>query len=176
MTKDRASAQLRHECTRLPSLPLLPAIALAAIAYVVAGKFGLRLAFVNASATPVWPPTGIALAAMLLLGSRVWPGVLIGAFVVNLTTAGSAVSSLGIAIGNTLEALVGAALATRLANGPHAFERPQDLFKYVLLAGLVATAVSATVGVVTLSLAGYASWSDFGLYGRPGGSEMPAAR
>jgi signal transduction histidine kinase/integral membrane sensor domain MASE1 len=128
----------------------------------VAGKFGLRLAFVNASATPVWPPTGIALAAVLLFGYRVWPGVLIGAFIANLTTAGSPVSSLGIAIGNTLEALVGAALVTRFANGPRAFERPQDLFKYVLLAGLVATAVSATIGVVTLSLTGYASWNDFG--------------
>jgi signal transduction histidine kinase len=141
---------------------LIPMIAASAIAYVVAGKFGLTLAFVNASATPVWPPTGIALAAVLLLGYRVWPGVLIGAFVVNMTTAGSAASSLGIAIGNTLEALVGAALVTRFANGTRAFERPQDLFKYVLLAGVLATASSATIGVVTLSVTGYATWSDFG--------------
>jgi len=56
--------------------------------YVVAGKFGLSLAFVNASATAVWPPTGIALAATLLLGYRVWPAILLGAFLVNATTAG----------------------------------------------------------------------------------------
>jgi signal transduction histidine kinase/integral membrane sensor domain MASE1 len=140
---------------------LILAIVASATAYVAAGKFGLTLAFVNPSATPVWPPTGIALAAVLLLGYRVWPGLLIGAFVVNMTTAGSAASSLGIAIGNTLEALAGAALVTCFANGRHAFERPQDLFKYVLLAGVLATAISATIGVMTLSIAGFAPWSEF---------------
>ena len=140
----------------------IPAIAASAMAYVVAGKFGLTLAFVNASATPVWPPTGIALAAVLLFGYRVWPGVFIGAFVVNMTTAGSVASSLGIAIGNTLEAMIGLVLVTRFANGRRAFERPQDLFKFVLVAGVLATAFSATIGVMTLTLTGYATWSDFG--------------
>lgn len=163
MTTARNAATARHAYgeTFHDWNALIPAIAASAIAYVIAGKFGLSLAFVNASATPVWPPTGIALAAVLLLGYRVWPGLFIGAFVVNMTTAGSAASSLGIAFGNTLEALVGAALVTRFANGRHAFERPQDLFKYVLLAGLIATALSATIGVVTLSLTGYATWSEF---------------
>ena len=81
---------------------------------------------------------------------KVWPGVLVGAFVVNVTTAGSAVSSVGIAVGNTAEALFGAYLVNRFAGGRRAFERPQDLFKFVPLAGLVATAVSATIGVMTL--------------------------
>ena len=54
--------------------------------YVAAGKFGLRLAFVNASATAVWPPTGIALAAFVVLGYRIWPAILLGAFLVNVTT------------------------------------------------------------------------------------------
>src|SRR5437773_6993766 len=57
--------------------------------YVVAGKLGLALAFVHASASPVWPPTGIALAATLLLGYRVWPGLFLGAFLVSVTRAGS---------------------------------------------------------------------------------------
>ena len=70
-------------------------VGLAAV-YFAAGKFGLSLAFVNASATAVWPPTGIALAALLFFGPRVWPGVLIGAFLVNLTTAGSVASSTGL--------------------------------------------------------------------------------
>jgi signal transduction histidine kinase len=120
------------------------------------------LAFVHASATAVWPPTGIALAALLLLGYRVWPGILLGAFLVNVTTAGSVVSSLGIAVGNTLEGLVGAYLVNSYANGSHAFERPRDVLKFALLAAMVSTAVSATVGVTSLSLTGYASWSDFG--------------
>jgi PAS domain S-box-containing protein len=140
---------------------LIPAIVIVASAYVVAGKLGLQLAFVNASATAVWPPTGIAIAAVLLLGLPVWPGIFLGALVVNLTTAGSAVSSLGIAMGNTLEALVAAYLINRFAHGCRAFERPQDLFKFVLFAALVGTAVSATIGVLSLSLTGYAAWSGF---------------
>ena len=70
---------------------------------MLAGKLGLRFAFLHASATPVWPPTGIALAAMLIAGYRVWPSILVGAFVVNVTTAGSAVTSLGIAAGNSVK-------------------------------------------------------------------------
>src|SRR5262252_8261996 len=92
---------------------------LLAAVYFVAGKLGLRLAFAHPSATPVWPPTGIALAALLILGYRVWPGILLGAFLVNLTTAGNTVTSFGIAAGNTLEGLVGAYLVNRFANGAH---------------------------------------------------------
>src|SRR2546422_2548917 len=81
-------------------------LGLAAV-YFAAGKFGLSLALVNTSTTAVWPPTGIALAALLLLGLRVWPGIAIGAFLVNLTTTADLPSSVGIAVGNTLEAIVG---------------------------------------------------------------------
>src|SRR5256886_2850262 len=73
-------------------------VALAAV-YVIAGKLGLKLAFENASATPVWPCTGIALAAFVLLGYDVWPAVLAGSFLVNITTAGSVATALGIAAG-----------------------------------------------------------------------------
>jgi integral membrane sensor domain MASE1 len=72
-------------------------------AYYGAGKLGLSLAFVNASATAVWPPAGIALAALLLFGNRVWPAILAGAFLVNLATTGTIATSLAIAVGNTLE-------------------------------------------------------------------------
>lgn len=84
-------------------------------------------------------PAGIALAAVLLFGYRVWPGIFLGAFLANVTTAGSVATSLGIAAGNTLEALVGAWLVQRFANGRHAFDRPQDVFKYVLLAAFFST-------------------------------------
>jgi signal transduction histidine kinase len=137
--------------------------ALAAVfgVYVLAGKAGLALAFVNASASAVWPPTGIALAAALVLGTRVWPAIALGAFVVNVTTAGSPLSSLSIATGNTLEALVAAALVRRYANGIHAFDRPQDVLKFTMLAA-AGTAISATIGVTTLGVGGYAAWADFG--------------
>ncbi len=129
--------------------------------YAIAGKLGLTLAFVHASATPVWPPTGIALAAFLLLGFRTWPAILAGAFLVNVTTAGSALTSAGIALGNTLEGLCGAWLVNRFAAGPRAFERPADVFRFAALAGLVSTTVSATFGVTSLSLGEFASWAAY---------------
>jgi integral membrane sensor domain MASE1 len=85
----------------------LPVIGILAIIYFVAGKLGLMLASLHASASPVWPPAGIALAALLLLGYRAWPAIFVGAFLVNVTTAGNVATSFAIATGNTLEALVG---------------------------------------------------------------------
>jgi len=140
----------------------LLALAVLAAVYFAAGKLGLKLAFVNASATAVWPCTGIALCAFLILGYRAWLAVLAGAFLVNLSTAGSVASSLGIAVGNTLEGIVGYYLVKRFAAGRKAFERAQDVFKFAFLAGMVSTAVSATVGVTTLALAGFADWTMYG--------------
>jgi signal transduction histidine kinase len=133
-----------------------------AVAYWIAGKLGLQLAFVHPSATAVWPPTGLTLAALLLLGYRVWPGIFLGAYLVNISTAGSIATSLGLAVGNTLEGLVGAYLVNRFANGRNAFDRPQDVFMFALLAGLGSTMVSATIGVTSLSLGGYADWANYG--------------
>jgi signal transduction histidine kinase/CheY-like chemotaxis protein len=135
---------------------------LVAAVYFVAAKLGLRLAFANASATAVWPPTGIALAALLLLGPRAWPGVFLGAFLANITTQGSIPVVAGIATGNTLEAILGATLLRRLAGGASSFSRPQDVFKFTLLASLLSTTASASIGVTSLALGGYASWIDFG--------------
>jgi len=135
------------------SLPLVTGLA---VLYFFGSKLGLRLAIVHPSATAVWPGTGIALAALLLLGYRVWPGIFFGAFAVNLTTAGSILSSLGIASGNTLEALLGAYLVTRFANGRRVFNRAEDIFKFALLACIVATTVSASFGTASLVLTGFA--------------------
>ena len=139
----------------------LLALAVLAAVYFGAGKLGLKFAFVNASATAVWPGTGIALAAFLILGYRAWPAILASAFLVNLTTAGSAATSLGIAVGNTLEGVVGYYLVSRFAGGHRAFERAQNVFKFAFLAGMVSTAVSASVGVSTLALAGFADWTRY---------------
>jgi signal transduction histidine kinase len=133
-----------------------------AVAYFLGGKIGLSLAFVHASATAVWPPTGIAIAALLFLGPRVWPGVFVGALLVNLTTAGSALTSLGIATGNTLEAVVAAYLVNRFARGTGAFERLGDVFRFAVFAALLSPVVSATFGVTSLCATGYAQWSEFG--------------
>ena len=82
-------------------------ISIVTLLYFVVGKFGLMLASLHASASPVWPCAGIALAAILVLGYRVWPGIFIGAFLVNVTNAGDIATSLAIATGNMLEAAGG---------------------------------------------------------------------
>jgi len=147
--------------TRLRSPSRLLLIAALGVLYFTAGKVGLYVAYVNPSASPVWAPSGIALAGLLLLGRRAWPAILLAAFAVNETTAGSVVTSLGIAAGNTLEAVVGAYLVIRFARGRRAFERVPDIFKFALLAGVCSTSLSATVGVTSLGLGGYADWSAY---------------
>jgi signal transduction histidine kinase len=123
--------------------------------YFLVCKPGLSLAIIHPSATAVWPGTGIALAAILLLGYNVWPGIFLGALAVNLTTAGSIVSSLGIASGNTLEAVFGAYLVIRFANGRNVFDRAEGIFKFFLLACVAATSVSASIGTASLALTGF---------------------
>ena len=136
--------------------------ALLATAYFVAGRLGLRLAYFHPSATPVWPPAGIALAAFLLLGYRVWPAIFIAAFCVNLPIAGSVTTSIGIAIGNTSEGLLGAYLVQRFAGGASAFNRAHSILRFAFFAGILSTALSATLGVTSLSLGGYANRMDYG--------------
>ena len=140
--------------------PTLPAIGVLALVYFVAGYFSLKLAFVNPSASPVWPPAGIALAALIVFGYRVWPGIFIAAFLVNVTTAGNFFTSLGIAGGNTLEALCGAWLVNRFAGGIQVFERPRGVFTFALVA-LISTTVSPSLGVSTLALGGFAQWGNY---------------
>src|SRR5881392_3760655 len=164
-TADMTGTGLRLELIGMtpPRVPLVSwGLLVLTGVYVLAGKFGLSLAFVHASASAVWPPTGIALAATLLLGYRVWPALFLGAFLVNVTTAGSVWTSLGIAGGNTLEGLLGAFLVQRFANGRRVFDRARDILTFAALAGLGSTAVCATIGVTSLSLGGYASWERFG--------------
>jgi integral membrane sensor domain MASE1 len=133
-----------------------------AAVYYTAGKFGLSLAREHPSASVVWPPTGIAIAALLLFGWRTWPAIFIGAFLVNITTAGNAATSAGIATGNTLEAVVAAWLLNRFANGRYAFERVRDVFAFIFLAAMASTIISPTIGLTSLALGGFAEWRNYG--------------
>src|SRR6184192_2786661 len=139
----------------------LPVIGILAIIYFVAGKLGLMLASLHASASPVWPPAGIALAALLLLGYRTWSAIFIGAFLVNVTNAGNVATSLAIATGNTLEALAGAWLVNRFAGGTNVFDRLQGVFKFALAAGISAL-ISPAFGLTSLALTGFAAWANYG--------------
>src|SRR5438046_4842823 len=139
----------------------LPLIGILAVIYFIAGKLGLMLASLHASASPVWPPAGIALAGLLLLGYRAWPGIFIGAFLVNVSTAGNVATSFAMATGNPLEALVGAWLVNRFAGGTNVFDRPQGVFKFALAAG-ISTIISPAFGVTCLGVAGFADWANYG--------------
>lgn len=129
--------------------------------YFWVGRFGLSLAFVNASASAIWPPTGVALVALLFRGYRLWPAVFVGAFAVNIVTQGSAATSFAIGSGNTLEALLGVWFTRQFANGQKAFDRTGTIFRFVLLTAMLSTIISPTLGVLSLCWAGYASWQQY---------------
>jgi len=128
---DRDDRGVTASSTRSEGL-LVPGLVLAVV-YALTAKVGLTLAFAHPSATAVWPPTGIALAACLMWGYRIWPAIFVAAFLVNLATAGSVATSVGIAAGNTLEAVIGCYLVTRFAGGRAAFERPEDTLRFAAL-------------------------------------------
>jgi integral membrane sensor domain MASE1 len=121
--------------------------------YLVAARLGLCLALVHPSATAIWPPTGLSIAAALLLGARIWPGIWLGAFIADLLTTGSVGTSLGVASGNTAETLVAVWLVLRYAGGLRAFTQTGQIFRYLVIAG-VATMISAGAGVASLLLGG----------------------
>ena len=152
----------RNMTTPAPNrLVLVGSIGAVAALYFLAGRLGLSLAYVNASASAVWPPTGIAVAALILFGRHLWPGVAIGAFLVNITTSGSLTASVFIAIGNSLEAVIAEALVTRYAHGARVFDRVRDVFVFAVAAGVAAPIVSATLGGLALMASGLAAPSEF---------------
>ncbi|HEY6921973.1 MAG TPA: MASE1 domain-containing protein [Steroidobacteraceae bacterium] len=147
---------------RRPGARYLVTCSALASAYFVTAKLGLAFAVVNASATAIWPPTGMTLAALLIFGLDVWPAILLGAFLANLTVQGTVATSLLIGIGNSLEGMIGALLVNHFAHGRLFFLKPRDIVKFAVLAAMLSTTVSATIGVTTLAVAGYASWADYG--------------
>lgn len=126
-------------------------IALLAGAYWASGRLGLELAFETRSVTAIWPPTGIALAALVLWGRALWPGVALGALLANAWTGVPLITLLGITLGNTLEAVVGAYLLERFRIRP-SLGTVRDVIGLVFLAGIISTTVSASLGVSSLLL------------------------
>jgi PAS domain S-box-containing protein len=132
------------------------------VVYFVLAKLGLALASINPSASPIWPPTGFALATAILTGYRAGPAIFLAALLANATTAGSMYSSLAIALGNTSEALIGGYLIKHWSGGPSTFDTPSGVARFALVSLAAATPISATVGVGGLSIAGYLSTADVG--------------
>ncbi len=132
---------------------------LVALAYLASAKFGFTMASGTKQVTAVWPPTGIALAALLLWGNRVWPGIFIGAFASNVLSSEPAWTAAAIAGGNTLAPMLGAFLLRRFAFRIE-LERVRDVLLFTLLAS-AAMLVSATNGVTSLALARIVPWNAF---------------
>jgi signal transduction histidine kinase len=124
-----------------------------AAVYFAAAKLGLAFDAVSGVATAVWPPTGISLAALVLFGRGLWPGIALGAFLVNAQTGIPIAAAAGIAVGNTLEALAGAWLLGRVGFSP-GFDRLRDTLAHVLLAAVGSTLVSATIGATSVWVTG----------------------
>jgi len=124
--------------------------------YFVAGRFCLEFTYYHDNVTPVpWAPTGLALAALILFGRRLWPGIFVGSLLVNLELpSGSWLVQLGIAIGNTLESLVGATLLVRVADFRPNLERVRDGASFLVIGVLGCTTINATIGVGSTLLFG----------------------
>jgi signal transduction histidine kinase/integral membrane sensor domain MASE1 len=135
-------------------------VCLAAV-YDVAARFGLSWATVHQNITAIWPPSGVVLAVFLRFGMRLWPGACAGSLLANLATGAGFATAAGIAVGDTLEGLVAAALLS-WASFDQRMMRLPDVLRLIVIGGLAAPAVAATIGAAQLCLAGLASWSNFG--------------
>ena len=132
-----------------------------AVAYVAAAELGFRVAFVAEQITTVWPPTGIALAALLLGGLRLWPAVWIGAFLANAGSDAPLWTAFVLATGNTLESVLATWVLRRLPSFDDGLRRVPDVLALIIAGACLCTMVSATIGVATLCAAGEQEWARF---------------
>jgi len=144
--------------SRLPSIVLS---LLVAVVYFAGAELGLSLASLHTNVTAVWPPTGIAIASLLIFGRRVWPGIFVGALAANLMTAIPVLSSFGIATGNTFEAIVAYWLLQRSQRWKGSFESVGDVLRFVVYAAVLAPMVSATIGSLSVCFGDPGQWAKF---------------
>jgi PAS domain S-box-containing protein len=143
-------------------LPYVLSVVVLAAAYVAAAKIGFSLAFATKQITAVWPPTGIAVAALLIFGTRMWPGVFLGAFIANALTNEPLYTAAGIAVGNTLGPTLAALGLRRLFDFDVTMERLRDVLSLLVVGSALAMTVTATNGVINLAIAGIVPWSAYG--------------
>ena len=126
----------------------------------LAGQLGLRITDLHPPVSPIWPPTGVAIAALILLGYRVWPEILIAAFLICESASTPLKASIGISIGETVGVLAGAYLVNKFARGIKAFDTAHGVFKFVLFASVVSPAIAATICIGYLYSAGFSQGPD----------------
>ncbi len=129
--------------------------------YFITAKLGLKMDAVSGFATLVWPPTGIALAALLLFGYEFWPSIFLGALLVNISIGAPFLVACGMGTGNTLEAIAGAYLLKRFVGFRSSLDNVKDVFGLVIFAAAVSTTVSASIGVTSLFLGGIVKAAQF---------------
>ena len=131
-----------------------------AVIYHLAVRVGLKMAYVQANTSPVWPPTGIGLAALLIFGYRFWPGISLGVLIGSLLTGAPFTLALGMTIGNTLEVLVAVYLLRRIVGFQNRIDRIQDVVGLVSIS-FGCTTIGASIGTLTLMLTGNGAWQYF---------------
>ena len=139
----------------------LKIIALVTLSYFLTGELGILLANPDLGATAIWLPAGISLAAVLLRGARVWPGIFTGAFLLNVADGLRFPVSLSTALSSTLEALLAAYLVNKFARGTSAFFKSQNVLRFVFFAAILSTALCAAFGAFFLRSGSFANWSEF---------------
>lgn len=145
-------------------MPYGLALLVLAGSYVLTGRLGLSLAHLQTNATLFWAPTGISLAALILYGRKLWPGVFLGSLITNLSLPETPwATGLGIAVGNTAEAWTGAWLLQRAVGFRPTFERLRDVAAFVPLGALSCTLLGATVGVSSLWAGGVIDANAYGM-------------
>jgi PAS domain S-box-containing protein len=149
LSSENAAAENR--VVRTPRWAILAQASLLAAAYFAAAKLALLVAIPPGYASAIWPASGIAAAALLLAGSRVWGGVWVGSFAANVTIEGSLLASALIATGSALQAVAVAELVRRHIGVPYRFARANEVGKFVALAALAAT-IAPTVALLPLAL------------------------
>lgn len=127
-------------------------------AYVLTGLLSPKLAFAGHALSPTGAPTGIAMAAFIVVGARAWPAILVASLLVPEATSGSWIASLLLACGTTVQAAIGAQLARRFAAGKDVFRLPRNVVRFTVIVAPATAAVGATLGVAVLSIWGRGAW------------------
>ena len=159
MSKRGALEGLRLRLAREQTL-LVSFVAL----YIVTGKLGLTLSAWHPApgVSLIWPPAGLALGALVVMGYRIWPAVLASSLIIYVSTIGLLPAALSMAACNTGESLLAAYLVNRYAGGRHSLQTPRNSFRFSAMVLLASATVSATGSTLSLVLSGLASWTAYG--------------
>ncbi len=145
---------------QLPQYNYAISIIVLAVIYTLAARLGSSFATAVGNITLFWPASGIALAALIIFGHRLWPGILIGAFIGDMLTTGNIIASIGMSIGSTTSALLGALLLSKLMGKENPLSRTINLYKFFVIA-LTSPILAAIIGTTMLITTGVVDESNF---------------